>query len=95
MFAINLVQTIYRTGRLDSYTIGRMPLEDEKIYTIVTINFLALGGDGFLSNLNFDSVIYLETMVRDVFIEEILERTAQGIEIEGVRDDRVIIRPSP
>jgi len=89
------VQTIYRTGRLDSYTIGRMPLEDEKIYTIVTINFLALGGDGFLSNLNFDSVIYLETMVRDVFIEEILERTAQGIEIEGVRDDRVIIRPSP
>jgi len=89
------VQTIYSTGRLNSYTIGGFPLENDKVYTIVTINFLALGGDNFLSNVTFESVIYLDTPVRDIFIEEILKKTAQGTEIESKRDDRVIIRPTP
>ena len=89
------VQTIYQNGRLFSYTIGGAPLESDKIYTIVTINFLALGGDEFLSHSVPESVIYLEVPVRDVFIHEIRKKTMQNIEIESVRDDRVIIRPTP
>jgi len=85
-------QTIYSIGRLNSYTIGGLPLDNDKTYTIITINFLALGGDGFLSNVTFESVIYLDTPVRDVYIEEIRKKTAKGLEIEGVRDNRVIIR---
>jgi 2',3'-cyclic-nucleotide 2'-phosphodiesterase (5'-nucleotidase family) len=89
------VQTIYQNGRLQSYTIGGLPLENEKLYTIVTINFLALGGDDFLDKINFESVIYLETPVRDVFINAIRKKTADNIEIESITDDRVIIKPSP
>jgi 2',3'-cyclic-nucleotide 2'-phosphodiesterase (5'-nucleotidase family) len=89
------VQTIYGNGKLDSYTIGGAPLAKDKVYTMVTINFLALGGDGFLKGVNFESVIYLDTSLRDVFIEEIRRKDAQGIKIEMIRDDRVIIRPTP
>ncbi|MCL1968313.1 MAG: 5'-nucleotidase C-terminal domain-containing protein [Bacteroidetes bacterium] len=89
------VQTIYENGNLNSYTIGGAPLDKDKVYTIVTINFLALGGDGFLKEVNFESVIYLDTLLRDVFIDEIRKKEVQGIEIEKIRDDRVMIRPTP
>jgi len=89
------VQTIYSTGRLNSFTIGGVPLENDKVYTIVTINFLASGRDDFLKNLSFESTLHLEKLLRDVFIEEIRKKTALGVEIEGIRDQRVIIRPSP
>ena len=82
------VQTIYNTDTLESFTIGGAPLEFEKTYTLVTINFLATGGDGFLRNIKFESTIYLTTLLRDIFIDEIRKKTAQGIEIEGVVDDR-------
>ena len=89
------VQTTYSTGRLNSFTIGGNKLEDEKVYTLVTINFLALGGDNFLSDVNFESVLYIDKLLRDVFIDEIRKKDAQGIEIESLRDNRVIISPTP
>jgi 2',3'-cyclic-nucleotide 2'-phosphodiesterase (5'-nucleotidase family) len=89
------VQTTYRTGRLTSCTIGGTLIENNKIYTLVTINFLALGGDGFLEQIDFESSLYLDKPVRDVFIEEIQKKTARGIEIEKVRDNRVMILPTP
>ena len=88
------VQTIYQNGRLISFTIGEAPLEDDRIYTIVTINFLALGGDDFLRPITPESVTFIDKAVRDVFIEEIRRKTVQGIEIEGVIDNRVIIKPT-
>ena len=89
------VQTIYQNGRLLSYTIGGTPLEDDRIYTIVTINFLALGGDEFLNQVHFESANHLDVLVRDIFIEGIRKKTAQNIEIEGITDNRVIIKPTP
>ena len=89
------VQTIYQNGRLISYTIGGVPLENDRIYTIVTINFLALGGDEFLKLVVPESIIHLEMLLRDVFIEGIQKKTAQNIEIEGVIDNRVIIKSTP
>ena len=89
------VQTTYRNGKLLSYTISGTPLVEDEIYTIVTINFLAVGGDEFLSQVNFESTLYLDVLVRDVYMNEIRKRTVQGIEIEGKIDDRVKILPTP
>jgi 2',3'-cyclic-nucleotide 2'-phosphodiesterase (5'-nucleotidase family) len=89
------VQTKYQNGRLLSFTIGDTHLEDDKIYTIVTINFLALGGDHLLSQVAYESVLYLEISLRDIFIAEIRKRAMQGIEIESRMDSRVIIEPTP
>ncbi|MCL2436023.1 MAG: 5'-nucleotidase C-terminal domain-containing protein [Lentimicrobiaceae bacterium] len=89
------VQTIYQNGWLLSYTIGGVPVENDRIYTIVTINFLALGGDDFLRQITPESILYIDMPVRNVFIEGIRKKTVQDIKIEGVVDDRVIIRPTP
>jgi len=89
------VQTIYKTEKLISYSIANAPLEEDKIYTIVTINFLAVGGDDFLSQVNYESTLYLDMPVRDVFINEIRKKTAQGIEIESKIDNRVTILSTP
>ncbi|MDR0207204.1 MAG: 5'-nucleotidase C-terminal domain-containing protein [Bacteroidales bacterium] len=88
------VQTVYQNGRLTNYTIGGLPLVNDKVYTIVTINFLALGGDGFLEQINFESTHYLEILLRDVFIDKIRIKTAHNIEIERVKDNRVIVLPT-
>ena len=85
------VQATYRNGKLLSYTISGAPLVEDKLYTIITINFLAVGGDEFLSQVNFESTLYLDMPVRDVFINEIKKRTAQEIEIESKIDNRVKI----
>jgi len=85
------VQATYSNGKLLSYTISGAPLVEDKVYTIVTINFLAVGGDEFLSQVNFESTLYLDMPVRDVFINEIKKRTAQEIVIESKIDDRVKI----
>jgi 2',3'-cyclic-nucleotide 2'-phosphodiesterase (5'-nucleotidase family) len=89
------IQTTYRTGRLISYTISGAQLEEDKIYTIVTINFIAVGGDDFLSQVNFESTLHLDVLVRDIFINEIKKKTVQNIEIESKIDDRVKILPTP
>ncbi|MCL2246608.1 MAG: 5'-nucleotidase C-terminal domain-containing protein [Lentimicrobiaceae bacterium] len=89
------VQTTYSANRLFSCTIGGTPLEPDKTYTLVTIDFLALGGDDFLKQLHFESTLYLNTLLRDVLLDAIKQKTVQGIEIEGVKDHRVIIKPTP
>ena len=89
------VQTTYQNGRLTNYTIGGLPLENDKVYTIITINFLVLGGDGFLEQVNFESTYYLDTLLRDVIIDKIRAKTAQGFEIERIKNNRVMILPSP
>ena len=89
------VKITYYFNRIKSLTIGDNPLDPDKIYTIVTINFLALGGDGLINNMNIESVTYLEKQVRDVYIEEIKKKTAQGLEIESKMDRRIYIEPMP
>jgi len=89
------VKTIYSTGRLNSYTIGGAVINPDKIYTLVTTNFLVFGGDDILKNVNYKSIIYLDILLRDVFIEEIYKKNEQNIEIELFKDDRVIILPTP
>jgi len=79
------VQTVYDANKLVSYTIGGASLALDKTYTLVTINFLAAGGDGFLSNVNFESTIYLDKLLRDVYIEAIRTKTAQGNAIERLQ----------
>ena len=75
------VQTVYKANSLISYTIGGTPLNPDKTYTLVTINFLATGGDGFLSDVNFESTLCLDKLLRDIYIEAIRAKTAQGGEV--------------
>jgi 2',3'-cyclic-nucleotide 2'-phosphodiesterase (5'-nucleotidase family) len=88
-------QTIYQNGKIISYTIHGKAVVDEQIYVLTTIDFLQTGGDGYLSGLNFEKVIYTGVLVRDVYTSRITKLTELGRKIEGKTDQRVIIKPTP
>lgn len=93
--ALSNAQTIYQNGRLLNYTVNGEPIKDEKIYKMVTIDFLQNGGDGYLENVVFENVIYTGVAIRDVYIQQIESLTKQGKKVESQIDNRVIIKPTP
>jgi 2',3'-cyclic-nucleotide 2'-phosphodiesterase (5'-nucleotidase family) len=58
-------------GRLSSVTVGGAPLDDAKTYSVVTLDFLVSGGDGFRE---FGAVPQEET---DVLARDVLAQCAQ------------------
>jgi len=93
--ALANAQTVYQNGRILSYTVNGESIKDEKIYKMVTIDFLQHGGDGYLENVTFENVIYTGVAIRDVYIQQIEMLTKQGKKIEDQIDNRVIIKPTP
>jgi len=93
--ALSNAQTIYQNGRMLSYSVNGEPIKDEKIYKMVTIDFLQYGGDGYLENIIFENVIYTGVPIRDVYIQQIESLTKQGKKVEAQIDNRVIIKPTP
>lgn len=93
--ALSNAQTIYQNGRILSYSVNGEPIKDDKIYKMVTIDFLQNGGDGYLENVVFENVIYTGIAIRDVYIQQIETLTKQGKKVEAQMDNRVIIKPTP
>lgn len=93
--ALSNAQTIYQNGRMFSYSVNGEPIKDDKIYKMVTIDFLQNGGDGYLENVVFENVIYTGIAIRDVYIQQIESLTKQGKKVEAQMDNRVIIKPTP
>lgn len=93
--ALANAQTVYQNGRILSYTVNGEPIKDEKIYKMITLDFLQYGGDGYLEDVTFENVINTGVAIRDVYIQQIEMLTKQGKKIEDQIDNRVIIKPTP
>lgn len=93
--AFSQAQTIYRNGRMTQATVQGEKIQSEKVYKVVTIDFLATGGDGFFKDIQFENIIYTDILLRDAFIAQIQQLTQSGIKISGQSDQRVIIQPTP
>lgn len=93
--ALSQSQTVFQNGRIVSYTINGVPIDDQKVYKMITLDFLQHGGDGFLEGIQFEKVLYTGVLIRDVYIERIKQITYEGKKIEAKTDQRVIIKPTP
>lgn len=93
--AFSQTQTIYRNGRITQVTIQGEKIQEDKTYKVITIDFLATGGDGFFKDIRFENIIYTDILLRDTFIAQIQQLTQLGKKISGQRDQRVIIQPTP
>lgn len=65
------------------------PIQDEKVYKVVTLNFISEGGDKIMSGLQFEDVLFLPVIFRDFILTEIKKTTEP---ITAVEDDRAIVR---
>lgn len=85
------VQLVIKNGRVAQLAIGGNPVDDNRVYTIATINFVAEGGDGMVA---FRKALSREDYPGFIFelYEDYLSRmTRHGLSIESVLDGRITI----
>ena len=84
---------VVEDGKLVSAEIGGKPIDDNKVYGLVTISFLLSGGDGLALAENAVSVTeFKDVMIIDAVLEHIKAETAAGRPISGQEDGRVVIK---
>ena len=86
------IRVVAEKGKLISVEVGGEPLDDEKVYGVVTNSFLLHGGDGLFLASDAVEVVDLGVYVNDVILNYVKEETAAGRPITGSTDGRVIIK---
>lgn len=72
-------------------TVAGEPVDDERIYKVVAIDFLLGGGDSVYALKYATNVEDTGSFLRDVIIAHIRSLTAQGRVVEAHKDGRVVI----
>ena len=86
------VRVVVKDGNVKSIEIGGEPLDDDKVYGLVTVSFLLHGGDGlFLANDALSMTEYHDVNVIDAVLEHVYAETAAGRSLEYKKDGRVTI----
>lgn len=86
------VRIVVEDGNLVSVMVGNEPLDDEKVYGVLTISFLLNGGDNLRMADDALTVIPSDVDIIDAVLEHVHAETAAGRPIEYSTDNRVIIR---
>lgn len=89
------VEILYRNGKPAKILVQKQPLEDDRLYKVVTVDFLAKGGDHLISDIQFEKSIYTGMVFREFLIEEIKEMTQEGKSVDGRLEGRVRIERQP
>ena len=68
-------------------------IDNDKIYRVVTLDFILTGGDNILEGVEILSSENTNITVRDAYIKQIRKMTAEGKVITGKFDERMSIIP--
>ncbi len=85
------VKLVAGEGKVKSVTIDGRPIADEKVYRIVTLDYLAEGNDNMAAFRNALSRTDTGVTLRDVMIAYVKEQTRRGDEVVSTLDGRIII----
>ena len=86
------VRVVVKDGKVESIEIGGEPLDDDKVYGVVTVSFLLNGGDGlFMAKDALSMTEYHDVNVIDAVLEHVYAETAAGRPLQYHRDGRVTI----
>lgn len=83
---------IIKDKKIVSALIDGKPVDDERIYTIVTLDYLADGNDGMDAMMKSESIEQPGTILREYMLDYITKQTKAGKKITSVIDDRIIIQ---
>lgn len=79
-----------RGNKIEEALIGGTPLDETKIYKVVTLNYLRKGGDGMGVLDNAEKVVNTRRQLRDMIGDYISDRYNRGEKIDATLDNRVI-----
>lgn len=79
---------VYKKNKPVEITVQGKPIDDNRLYTLVTVDFISEGGDHLLENIQFERVEKTATTLRDFLITELKAMNARGEKVEGKKDGR-------
>lgn len=79
---------VYKKNKPVGITVQGKPIDDNRLYTLVTVDFISEGGDHLLENIQFERVEKTATTLRDFLITELKAMNARGEKVEGKKDGR-------
>lgn len=85
------VRLVAEGGKVKHVTIDGKPVDRDRIYRVVTLDYLAEGNDNMSAFRNALSNVNTGITLRDVMIDYVKEQTRRGTEIKSVLDDRITI----
>lgn len=86
------VKIVAEKGKLVSVEVAGEPLDDDKVYGVVTNSFLLYGGDGLFLASDAVEMKDLGVYVCDVMLDYVKGETAAGRHLTGSTDGRIIIK---
>lgn len=79
---------VYTNNKPSQILVQGNPIDDNRLYTLVTLNFISDGGDHLLENIQFEKIEYTTVTFRDFLIAELKAMTARGETVTGKKDGR-------
>ncbi len=81
-------------GKLLNATINNKPVEDEKLYTVATIDYLADGNDGMAALTQAQNRVCPEgATLRELFLSYVERQTQAGKKITARMEGRITVEP--
>jgi len=91
--AISGARIVISKGELLSAEVGGKPIDDNKVYTLATIDYVAEGNDGMTALRDVERKDFPENSVlRDVFMDYVKQCTARGEKVTSKVDGRVTVK---
>lgn len=84
---------VIKDGKLVSATVKGQPVDPQKVYTVITLDYLADGNDGMEAFKDAQELVDPNLILRDVMMEYVQQQTAQGKIITSQLDGRIEIQP--
>jgi 2',3'-cyclic-nucleotide 2'-phosphodiesterase (5'-nucleotidase family) len=88
---VSNARLVVKGKQLVSAEIGGVPLDDERMYGLATIDFLLDGGDGYKLARGATDYVISDIKIGDAVLADIRALTAAGKPLEYFTDGRIII----
>ena len=85
------VQLRINNKKIKSLLIGGKPVQDDQIYRVATLDYLADGNSGMTALTKATKTLNTGIPIRDIMIEYVRKCTAEGKKIDSELDNRIII----
>jgi 2',3'-cyclic-nucleotide 2'-phosphodiesterase (5'-nucleotidase family) len=86
------IEVVVRNKTVESLKIGGNPVDENKIYRIATIDYLAEGNDGMNALTKADQITDSNRLLRDVITDYIKTLTAANKTVNAELDNRITIK---
>jgi 2',3'-cyclic-nucleotide 2'-phosphodiesterase (5'-nucleotidase family) len=83
---------IYKNNKPAQILVQGNPIDDRRIYKLVTLDFIADGGDHLLEGIQYEHVEKTNTLFRDFLIAELKSMTARNETVKGEHDGRALFQ---